>query len=267
MAITTVDGALAGMQPLRFFTKAVTGTMVAGKPQSLWALAGMPGAGAFSSTLAGAALTSPTAGQIPFSNPASGNTYLSRFQGQATIAGQLLLVDRLWHNGGFTITSTSGQTVTSAAWPARDDNGSTNGDGVFLGLEISAAAGAAAPTITVAYTNSANTSGRSAVNVNPTANSPAAGSIFLIGLQAGDIGVRSVQTLTLSVSWVSGTMNLFAYRILASLELTAALIPNAVDVLTGGFNRMYNDSVPMLIFIPSTTTTSNISGHVGWSQG
>ena len=44
MAITTVDGALAGMQWPRFFAKAVTGTMVAGRPWSTWALAGNPGA-------------------------------------------------------------------------------------------------------------------------------------------------------------------------------------------------------------------------------
>lgn len=267
MAITTVDGALAGAQPLRFFSKAVTPTLVAGKPQSLWGLAGMPGAGSYNTTLAGVALTSPIAGQLPFSNPGSGNSYLSRLQAMATIPGILLLVDRLWHNGGFTITSNTAQTINSATLPARDNNGSTNGEGVFLGLEISSAAGAAAPTISVSYTNSANTSGRTGANINPTANSPSAGSVFLIGTQAGDLGVRSVQSLTLSASWLSGTMNLFAYRLLASLELTSNNVPNAIDMLSSGFQRIFDNSVPMLIFIPSTTTATNIMGHAGWSQG
>jgi len=270
MAITTLDGALAGMQPARYFAKNVTGTMVAGRPWSTWALAGNPGAGSFNGTLAGVALDSTSAqvnGQIPFTNPVSGNSYLARFQAGATIAGTLLLCDRLWHNGGFTITSNTSQTVNSAGFPARDLNGSTNGDGVLLGLEISAAAGAAAPTITVGYTNQSGTASRSAVNSFPTANSPAAGSFFPIGLQAGDTGVRSVQTLQLSASWVSGTMNLVAYRVLAALELTGAYIPNAIDALTSGFPRIYDGAVPFLVFIPSTTTTSNISGQMIVTQG
>jgi len=69
-----------------------------------------------------------------------------------------------------------------------------------------------------------------------------------------------VQSLTLSVSWVSGTMNLVAYRILAALPLVGAFTPNAIDALTGGLPRIYNGSVPWLVFVPSTTTTSNISG-------
>lgn len=270
MAITDYNGVIAGVQWPRFFAKNVTGTMVAGRPWSTWALAGNPGAGSFDTTLAGVALSSTSAqvnGQINFVNPGSGNTYLQRFQGAATIAGTLILADRLWHNGGFTITSTSGQTVNSATLPARDNTGTTNGAGVLLGLEISAAAGAASPTITVAYTNSAGTGSRSATNSFPTANSPAAGSFFPIGLQAGDIGVRSVQTLTLSASWVSGTMNLVAYRPIVALELTAAFVPNAVDALTSGFPRLFDGSVPYLIFIPSTTTTSSISGQVVWTQG
>jgi len=270
MAITTLDGALAGMQWPRYFAKNVTGTMVAGRPWSTWALAGNPGAGSFNNTLAGVALNSTSAnvnGQIPFTNPVSGNTYLARFQGGATIAGTLLLCDRLWHNGGFTITSNTAQTVNSATWPARDANGTTNGDGVLLGLEISASAGAAAPTITVSYTNQSGTSSRTATNSFPTANSPAAGSFFPIGLQAGDTGVRSVQSLTLSASWVSGTMNLVAYRVIAALELTGAFVPNAIDAITSGFPRLYDGSVPFLIFIPSTTTTSNISGQVVYTQG
>lgn len=270
MAITTVDGALAGMQWPRFFGKAGTGTIVSGRPQSLWALAGNPGAGSYDTTLAGVALSSTSAqvnGQIHFADPGSGNTYLARMTGQATQAGVLMLVDRLWHNGGFTITSTSAQTVNSATWPARDATGTTDGAGVLLGLEVSAACGAAAPTITVSYTNSAGTSGRSATNWFATANSPGAGAFFPIGLQAGDLGVRSVQSLTLSASWVSGTINLVAYRPLAFLDLVAGSVPNALDMLQAGMPRMFNGTVPALIFSPVTTSNTIVQGSIVWTQG
>lgn len=267
MAITTLDGALAGMKPPTYFSKAVTGTLVAGRPFSPFYLAGVPGAAtAPSPGLAGAALTT-YAGQLPIP-AASGNTHLARFSGVSSAqAGVLLLCDRLWHNSGFTITSTGAQTINSAAWPARDMNGSTNGVGVILGVEISSATGAGTPTITVSYTNDANTSGRTGTNSVATVATSAAGTFYPIGLAAGDTGVRSVQTLTLSATWTSGTMHLVAYRVLASLELGAAGLPNAIDALTSGMPRCYDNTVPFLVYIPQTTTTTQLTGTAVFTQG
>lgn len=335
MAITTLDGALAGMQYPRDFCKAVTGTMVAGRPHSLLYLAGTPGAGvAPTPGLKGAALTS-YAGQIPFSNPASGNTYLARFQAQATIAGTLMLCDRLWHNSGYTITSNTaqviGNTITSSsianptvitcsanhpfangdvvniqghtgstpaisgsytisnvtattftipvnatvggsggtvgiAFPARDADGNIDGEEVYLGVEVSATVGAGTPTLTANYTNSLGVGNRSGVNQIATVATSIQGTFYPIGLAAGDVGVQTVQSLTLSATWTSGTISLVGYRVLARLELQAQ-IGNAIDALTGGFPRLYDNTVPFLVFVPATTTTSNIMGHVIYSQG
>lgn len=267
MAITTLDGALAGMQPARPFLYGVTGTMVAGRPVSSWALGGNPGAGAYNATLNGVTVDRTTTGAINFLNPVSGNSYLARLAGQATITGMLVLCDRLWHNGGYTITSTSAQNSTTPAWGARDNAASTNGDGVLLGVEISAATGAGTPTITAGYTNQSGTAGRTATNTISTVATSAARTFYPIGLQAGDTGVRSVQSLTLSATWTSGTMNLVAYRPIASLELTGANTPNAIDAVTGGFPRIMDDSCLFFLFFPSTTTTSNITGSLVWTQG
>lgn len=275
MAITDLNGIIAGMRPPQFIAKAVTATLVAGRPASLWSLAGSPGAGSFDTTLNGVVLSSSSAlvnGQIPHYDPASGNSYLGRFTGQATQAGVLLLLDRLWHNGGYTITSATAQNSTTPTWPSRcptsgtDDTPATTGQGVMLALEISAAAGAAAPTITVSYTNQAGTAGRTGTNILATANSPAIGATYFIGLQSPDTGVRSVQSLTLSTSWLSGTMNLVAFRILAALDLQA-LVPNAIDFLTGGGPRLYNGVVPWLVFIPNTTTATLVTGSYMETQG
>lgn len=270
MAIQTVDGVIAGLQAPRPFAKAVGGTMVAGRPISYWGVGGRPAAGSWDNTLNGVTLSSSSsnvAGQLPFSDPASGNTYLARFQGQATIAGCLMLCDRLWHNGGINITSTSPQAITTPTWPLRDENGASSGKGVYVGVEVSAAVGAGTPTLTLGYTNSDGTAGRTGTNVLATAASPVANTFYEIGLQSGDVGVRSVESFTLSATWTSGTINLVAYRILAMLELTGAQTPNAIDAITGGFPRMYNGSVPFFMFIPQTTTTSNIVGHAVYAQG
>lgn len=269
MAITTVDGLLAGFKPPSFFMKALTGTTVAGRLVTPLFLAGIPGVGAMPTPgLAGAALTSLT-GQLPFTNPPGGQeTRLARFAASNSAAtGTLHLYDMLWSNSGFTITSTGAQTVNSAAWPARDVNGTTNGDGVMLAVLVSAATGAGTPTITVSYTNSAGTAGRTATNILATSASSPLGTVYLIGLQAGDVGVRSVQTLTLSATWTSGTINLIAIRQLASVVMLGAGVSAPVDALTSGMPRLYDNTVPFLVYEPTTTTTTSIGGMVSYAQG
>lgn len=266
MAITTMDGALAGMQYPRLFVKSVGGTMVAGRPHSYWTIAGTPGAGAIGATLNGTNQDNTTAGCLPFTNPVSGNSYLARFQAGCTIAGTLLLIDRLWSN---TLGVTTGaQSITQPTLPARDANASTNGEGVMLALEVTAATSATTPVLSAfTYTNSAGTGSRSATFIDAFGNSYPAGSFLRVALQAGDIGVRSVQSINFSTAWTSGTFGLVAYRLIAALELTAALIPNAIDALTGGMPRIMDSSCLQLVFIPNTTTTSNIMGSVVWTQG
>lgn len=275
MAISTLDGIFAGLRPPIEFAKSATATLVAGRPASLWSLGGMPGAGAFDTTLNGVVLTSTTTipnGAIPHYNPASGNAYLAYLDAMATQAGRLLVLDRIWHNGGYTITLTTAQNSTTPAWPSRNPTSGTNdaptttGLGVLLALEVSAATGAGTPTITISYTNDAGTAGRTATNIIATVATSAIGATYFIGLQAGDTGVRSVQSLTLSATWTSGTVNLVAYRKLASIALQA-LIPNQADALTGLGTRIYDGTVPWLVFVPNTTTATIVSGSYTETHG
>jgi hypothetical protein len=269
MAITSLDGALAGMQYPREVIKAVTGTLVAGRPHVLWYLAGMPGAGvAPSSGIGGGILTAPVSGQIPFTNPVSGNSYLARMAGQSTQSGQLLLIDRLWANSGISVTSTSEQVFTdSVQIPARDANGTNAGNQVYAAVEVSTVTGAGTPTLTLKYTNQSGTADKTATNVVATVAASIAGTFYPIGLAAGDTGIQKAQSITLSATWTSGAIHVILYRIIARLELTAANVPNAIDGLTSGFPRIYDSSVLTWVFIPNTTTSSNITGHNLWTQG
>ena len=271
MPITTLDQALAGMQYPRIFCKLATASSTAGTPNSYWGIGGFPGAGGFDTTLNGVVLSSTSAqvtGQIPFTNPTAGNnSYLARLVASAASTGTFMLVDRLWHNGGFTITSTAAQAITSPTWPSRDANGGTSGVGVLIACEVSAATGVGTPVLTLSYTNSDGVSGRTATNIDATIASAGVGRFYRFGLQAGDVGVRSVQSLTLSATWTSGTINLVAYRVLAQVEITAANTSNSIDALTGGFPRLFDGSVPFPLFVTSATTVAALSGSVIWSQG
>jgi hypothetical protein len=272
MAITTLTGALAGMQPMWPFVKnAQAGGIQAGKPYSYWGQGGFPGAGSVNTTLNGGTYSSSgglVSGQIPHFDPVAGNSYLSRFQAQAAVnAGVILLCDRLWDNGGITITSTSLQAIASPTWPARDNNGATAGAGILIGVEISAATGAGTPTITVGYTNSSGAASRTATNIDSTLASSIASSFYRVGVQAGDTGVQSVQSVTLSATWTSGTMNLVAYRVFAQLECPVSSMSASMDAFTGGMPQIFNGSVPFLIFIATGNSQTGLFGQYGETQG
>lgn len=267
MAITTLTGAIAGLQPLNYYSKSVSGTLSTNRWKSLWSIAGLPTTGDVSmSTLNGEALSAPIVGAIDRRNPVSGNAYLARMQMSGTGSGLVMLVDKLWRNTGYTATQTTAHSITSPAWPARDVNGSTNGDGVLLAVECLGTMGAASPVITVEYTNQAGTTGRVGTTVFPVTSSSTIGSVYPIVLQGDDTGVRSVQSLTLSTSWISGTFSLFAYRPIAAVPLDIC-VPNAGDAISLAMPRIFNDSVLQMLFLPTTTTTSNIVGHLIETHG
>lgn len=273
MAISTIDQLIAGFKPPVYIHKDFnTATQNIGIPFSFFYRAGIPGpAVAPTSGVAGAALTSYP-GQIPFTNPTGGNTtYLARFAvsmlAGGTQTGIIVLADRLWHNSGLSVTSTTTQTVNSVAFPARDQNGSSDGVAVLLGVEVSSATGGNTPSIDVTYTNSANVSGRVAtLSITMTGGSQA-GTFFPFVLQGEDNGVRSIQSFKLNSSWVSGAIHLVAYRILASLSMEAACVGAEVNPLTSGLPVLYNDTVPFIYGIPSSTLGMGVLGTMTVSQG
>jgi siroheme synthase len=93
------------------------------------------------------------------------------------------------------------------------------------------------------------------------------GAFYQMGLAAGDSGVQAVKTFTVSTTMTTGAYSLVAYRTLANVDLTLAGVSNSVDAITGGFPRLYNNTVPFLVFTPSAVTASVISAQVIYSQG
>ena len=265
MPITTIDGIIAGLRPSEGLLKAGVAMEAAGLYHSHFYSPGRPGAAvAPSSGLNGTALTS-YAGQIPFVNPPGGSdSHLALFSLRSNVACSVLLLDRLWHNSGLSLTITTSQSITSPTWPARDRDGATLGEGILVGLEFSAAGGAGTPTLTLGYTNQAGTAGRTATFVGAT--TPNAGTFFPWPLAAGDTGVRSVQSCQLSVTWTSGTAHLVAYRILAELDIEANR-GDKVDALTSGFPRLYDSTVPFLVQLASATTATMLKGRLVIAQG
>lgn len=271
MAITTLDGVIAGFQtpqPL-IKTGATMAAVGAMRGYTPWYAAGSPGASTATAIgINGEAVTpalASTGGRILRTNPVSGNAHLGRLAINASQPGTLVLIDRLWQNSGLSVTSTAAQAITPATLPARDGAGTTNGANVLAAIEWSAAGGAGTPTVTLTYTDQDGNTG--ATGTFTGVASPPAGTFEIFTLAAGDTGVRAPTSFIQNNTRTSGTMHLVLFRILAQVEVTSANIGNAVDALTSGMPRIYNDSVLQLLWFPSSTTAVNFNGTYLETQG
>ena len=272
-AITTLDGVIAGFQVPQPAHKVGTTMEAIGVRHSLFYASGNPGAAAAPSPgINGAALTT-YAGQIPFTNPVTGNTYLGRFSAASSVAGRLFLMDRLWHNSGIAVTTTTLQAITTPTWPARDKAASTNGDGVQCAIEVSTAttnAGAVTNT-TLNYTDQSGNTG----NVATISSFPAtavAGTFVPFQLAAGDTGIRAITNasgggITLGTSYGAGAIHLVCYREIAALPLPIANTGAVCDAITCGFPRLFDNTVPFLVWLPTATTATTVTGEVVYTQG
>src|SRR5687768_8711216 len=98
MAITTLDGVLAGMTPPQDFLKVGMLMGVIWVHNSSFYTSGSPSATVATLYVLAGTMITTYLGQIPWTNPASGYSYLARMCATATTARCLLLMDRLWHN-------------------------------------------------------------------------------------------------------------------------------------------------------------------------
>lgn len=268
MAITTLDGVIAGLLPPQDFMYGTITPEAGGRWHSLLYDAGRPGPGvAPTPGINGEALTT-YGGQIPFTNPPGGqNTYLARLEAHGSQSSKLMLYDRLWQNSGIVVTSTAAQSITPVAIPPRDRNGAALGHGVTAWLEVTTATtnGGSIWPITLSYTNQDGTAGRTGTFESFPATA-VKGTFTQCYLQAGDTGIRSVQSITLPVSMVSGAVSLVLIRMLSSISWQANVGASS-DVVQLGMPRMYDNSVPMLAWLPSQVSGITLNGQIIMAQG
>ncbi|MBM3813449.1 MAG: hypothetical protein FJW20_17645 [Acidimicrobiia bacterium] len=228
-AITNYDGIIssraAGNGEDTVFVKTTATGGVSGVWYSLLRSAGFPNAIAPSNIPGGTALNRTSQGAIPLQNPASGSKYLLTLGVSVpSITGfsAILLADVLVAAANISATSTAAQTVNTAAltrW--------ATGDGVLMTLGVTTALGATASNVTISYTNSSGVAGRSTGAIAMTGSAaanrlqPGAGG-FLIPLQNGDTGVRSIQTVTFSASMGAGVLDIYLFKPLVLIPTVGA---------------------------------------------
>lgn len=206
-------------------------------------------------------------GCIPLKNPAIGANYLTEIQMAAGVNHSHLFFDCLWVNSGIVVTTTTLQAISSPTLPARDSNGTTDGEGCMIAMLTTVANtnAAAIANTTITYTNSAGVAGRtatlSAIAGSQIPISPVIGTIVWFNLQAGDKGVRSIQGITLGTSLTAGSISLMICRDIATIGTT---IPNvsAQKIIGSPGIRLYNGSCVLHCYLASATTATFCSGEL-----
>jgi len=211
--------------------------------------------------------TSTDNGCLVIGNPAIGGNYVTEVIMGASVNHQNLFFDCLWVNSGLVVTTTTAQAISMAALPARDVNGSTNGEGCMIAMLFTTASTNAAviTNTTVAYTNSDGTAGRtatlSALVGSQIPATPNIGTLIWFNLQAGDKGVRSIQSVTLGTSLVTGTVSMMITRDVATIGTTIVNI-SATRTMPNPGVRIYNGSCILHCNLASATTATFYSGEL-----
>lgn len=279
MAITTEDGIVAGLLPPNSFVKGSFTGEAAGYWHNLFAVAGNPAAGALSTPgVNGATVddSSGIGGMFRFDNPASGNAYLARAAaalGANMVA--LLFYDLLWYNTGIVVTTTTAQSITFPTLPSRcpPASGSTpdalGGDiEIWMHCATATTNASAVTNTTISYTNQAGTAGRTGTLVTPGWPATAvAGTFWPFGLQGSDVGVRSVESVTLGTSYAAGAVSLMAVRRLAMVPFVAPTSGALMDWAGLGLPQLYNDSAIYMAVLLSGTAAGVTVGEINYAHG
>lgn len=191
----------------------------------------------------------------------------------------LMLVDMLGFYPVTTVTTTGAQTLNNTVTLPRY----TNGAGVQAFITPSTVMGAGTPNISLGYTNSANVAGRATPATLPIGNTAAAvTSIVYSGtgagkygpfmpLQASDAGIRSVQSINLSASYVSGVLNLVLCKPLITMPITTLGVTAERDLVNqiASMPKVYDGACLAWVMLAGAATpvASPISGHLefGWT--
>jgi hypothetical protein len=194
------------------------------------------------------------------------------------VPGVLMLVDQLLFYPITTVTTTTSQLLTTSVTLPRY----ADGVGVRAYIAAGSTMGAGATNLGLSYTNQSGVAARSLPFIVSAPSSSAGGTIIHTGnaanrygpflpLQAGDRGIRSVQSITIQTSMVSGFLTLVLCKPLFTLPLTTVGVAAERDLLNqlpslpqiqDGANLQW------LYFAGSATPTSApFYGHIDFGWG
>ena len=203
-----------------------------------------------------------------------------------TVPGVLMLVDLLGFYRVTTVTSIVDQsTNTSSSASLFPLPRYVSGSGVqaFFVNSNATPLGAATPSLSIGYTNSAGTTDRATPTVLPVGKTAAANGLILysgtgvgkygpfVPLQAGDSGIMSIQKIKLSVSYVSGEFSVCLCRPLLTLPITTLGVASERDLVNQipSLPRVYDGACLVWLYYSGAATPINSAfyGHLDFAWG
>ena len=208
-------------------------------------------------------------GCIPIPNAATGSNYLTALELASSVAHTSDFFDVLWVNSGLSVTTLSTvQAIVTPALPARDVNGTTNGEGCTIGMLFTAASTLAAVNALtqVTYTNSKGVAGRiatlAAVQGSQIPATPVVGTVVWLNLQAGDTGVKSIEGFNIgATSWLTGTVSLFISRDISTIG-TAIVNVSTPKIIGDPGIKLYNGTCLLHNHLASAVTATFFTGSL-----
>lgn len=253
MAITSLDNLISSIssgKSLRMDWNKITGAAAyaAGRWYDMSALAGTPIANAWAGTALTWTTCTETTGNgtqiFGIQNGGNVSTDIKHMINAAAVTAvatgvpcQLMLVDMQGYYPGINMNVATSQTLLGTPTLRY-----TDGVGVRASLVITSSSGATAHNLSMSYTNSASTAGRtlpvtvsctaSAITPHITHSGTAANNYGpFLPLASGDVGIKSVQSVQLSAASLAGTAALVLYKPLLTIPLTTVSVTSERDFL------------------------------------
>jgi hypothetical protein len=187
-----------------------------------------------------------------------------RFNTFANASAGLILVDLLNVNGGLSGTVTTAQTTNL---PTAALTRHTSGEGVMAGIVIYTTLGTTATTITISYTNSSGVGSRTSTATSFGATGFREGGLLIpIPLQAGDTGVQSIESVTVTATTgLAGNFGVCLFKPLAMISLESATGVMPLDAVSTGCiigSLCEIDPDACLTIIAFSSLTTQLTGAV-----
>jgi hypothetical protein len=241
---------------------AAAAATVANRITSLWEYEKNPG-GSGAQPTTSSIPTNATNGGLFQTDPGGGREkWLLGLGASSSVAGALILYDRLVHMGGLSGTTTTAQTTNL---PTTALTRNTGGVGNQIFVEIYTQIGTTATTATVDYKNQAGTLKTSkAFDIGAT-NLREAQRIIQVPLADGDTGVTTIENFDLLASTgTAGNIGMCIARPLAMIPINSSGAGASLDLISGfpAMVEIDTDACLALAFLSQSTTAPIINGQL-----
>lgn len=266
MAIATLDQYIAAAKQRLNIVKTASRTVVLGMPFSVRDLAGSPTVANLLGSANPSVMVTDADGGFPLIDFSTGVGYLSRVEFGSTVACRMSLFDTIYRAyiaAGYTAATTTMSSQPNIQSRCPDYTGST-----FWGREneiwveiCTAYAGGTSVPITVTYTNSEGTTGRTTGAITLALANQTLGRFHRFPLQAGDIGVQKIESVVISAptgTYTTGAINVCIMRPLWIAGRCKLVNDGDIhDMLKTGMPVIYATSA-LQVMIQADSTASGI---------